>query len=88
MRAKYRILPFLVKIILWGSAVDDNTRKVPMGIRILLALLLLIVCWGLAVLLLWVGFAENRAMLILLGVMCLICLPLTVLLELKLKKEQ
>ena len=88
MRVKYSVLPFLVRIILWGSAVDDNTRKVPLGIRIILALLLLIVDWGLAALLLLVGFAEKRAMLILLGVICLICLPLTVLLELKLKKEQ
>ena len=87
MSVKYRILPYLIKIILWGSAADTDSRKIPMRIRILLAMVLLIVCFGLAALLFWVGFADKNAILVLLGVVCLLCLPLTVFFEIKLKKQ-
>ena len=52
---KYKILPLLIKIILWGSSKDDNEKNVPSAVRVLLALVLAIVYLGLSALLFGVG---------------------------------
>ena len=86
MSVKYKILPLLVKIILWGSAKDDNEQKVPIAVRVLLALVLAFFCLGLSALLFWVGFAEHRQILVVLGIICLISTPMTMFFEIKTKK--
>lgn len=81
----HRILPFLVKIILWGAANGEGGKTVPVAVRVFLALLLAVVYLGLSALLFWVGFAEHRPMLVVLGIVCLISVPMTMILEIKMK---
>ncbi len=86
MREMYKILPFLIQIILWGSAADDGRKKVPVVIRVFLAFVLALVYLGLSALLFWVGFADQQPILVILGAVCLISILVIILLEIKTKK--
>ena len=80
------ILPFLIKIILWGSTEDDGVKKVPMILRVFLAVMLAVIYIGLSGLLFWVGIADHKAMLVILGAVCLISIPVSIFFEIKTKK--
>ena len=86
MRRSYTILPDLIKIILWGAANGESGKRVPILLRVFLALLLAVVYMGLSALLFWVGFADRQTMLVVLGIVCLISVPMAMLLEIRAKK--
>ena len=82
------ILPFLIKIILWGTTKEEGAEKVPAAVRILLALLLGIVYTTVIGLLFWVGIADQRPLLTALGAVCAIGILAMIALEIKTAKNK
>ena len=80
-------LPFLIKMILWGSLKDNGAKKAPIALRVLLGIILTVFWIGLTALLIYVGLADQKGLLTVLGVFCLISVPLMVVLEIKMKKD-